>query len=403
VADSSERPEIRAQSIWLRQNLAMALNQGGQTEAADQVFDQLLADPEEGTRHQVLIAYANHLTATQRAAQAETMLKDELANRTDLQGWEESNLYYTLANAARMSGGEARGQEYQRKAEEKTRTGQLEQPAQVLVRDDLQQAETAARSGNFEQAVQFVRTAIDKAPQALDREQLAWGVSMTADLIVAKNPVAADGLYRSVITTVESWSEDTVLPLLNLYPSYARFLMQQQRWGDAANVIDAYRSALTTARGEDTGWLEDVLQLRIEAARRSNTPESGVEAANEFLALEERVTGTTSEPYLRALETLAEMLDSTGDFGWSLPLRRQAVTTVDLVSTPAEVRRGYTRMNAAFALARVQQFEEAEQLGSQAVAISESLHPPQPELFAAQLQQIRQMKSAPPTPSTTCQ
>lgn len=390
---SSDRPEVRSQTLWVRQNLAMVLNQAGQTEAADRVFDQLLAEADEGTRSQLLSAYANHLASTQRGPQAEAMLKSQLES-PNLQPWEEANLYFALANTARNSGDEARAQAYQQTAEEKQRAGQPEQASQLLIHDDLQKADAAARAGNVEGAVQLATSAIGKATGAADWEQLPWGVSTIAATVGTKDPAAGDDLYRRLFAHLENGSSDLVQPLLNIYPQYARFLMEHQRWGEAATAVNSYRSALTASRGEGTGWLGDVMQLQLEAARIENKPAEALATSRAWLEFEEQVAGTTSESYLRALESMAETLDASGDLGSSLAARRQAVAIVDLVSGPLDLRRGYTRMNAAFAFARAQQFDEAEQLGRGAVAIGASLRPPQPNPFEPQLQQILQMKTA---------
>ena len=55
-------------------------------------------------------------------------------------------------------------------------------------------------------------------------------------------------------------------------------------------------------------------------------------------------------------------------------------------------RRSQTRINAAFALARQRQFDEAEGLATEAVAIAQSLRPPQADSYVQQLRQIRLMR-----------
>ena len=397
VLSSSERPEIRDQAIWVRQNLAMVLNQAGQTEAADQTFEQLLAGTEHGQngmRTQVLASYANHLASTKRASQAETLLKDQLANQADMQPWEESNLLSSLATVARMSGDEAGAQAYQRTAEEKQRAAQFVQPTQVQIGADLQQAQVAANAGHYEEAIRLATRAIDAAPEAVDREQLSWTVPSVASALAAKLPAASDALYGRLFESVESWSAETVQPLLNTWQNYARYLMQQQRWREVHDATERYRTVLVAARSEGTGWLEDVLRLRLEAARGQSSHEVEIAVATELLALEEGLSGATSEPYLHAVEAKAEAFDATGDGERSLPLRRQAVSIVDLVSPQRDPRRGYTRMNAAFALARARQFDEAERLAAEAVALAGTMRPPQPNVFEPQLDQIRQMKAA---------
>ena len=60
-----------------------------------------------------------------------------------------------------------------------------------------------------------------------------------------------------------------------------------------------------------------------------------------------------------------------------------------------DARRGFIRIQVALALARQRLFDEAERLANEAVAIGQTMRHPQPNLFAPQLEQIRQMKAAP--------
>jgi Flp pilus assembly protein TadD len=78
--------------------------------------------------------------------------------------------------------------------------------------------------------------------------------------------------------------------------------------------------------------------------------------------------------------------EASGDSLRALPLRRQAVTIADLHPFYSDWRRPQTRMELALTLAQLGQFDEAETLGEEAVAL-------QPNL-AQQLEQIRQMKHA---------
>jgi tetratricopeptide (TPR) repeat protein len=238
---------------------------------------------------------------------------------------------------------------------------------------------------------------MDAAGHAVDRDQAVWQVpSIAATLANTKAPDKAEQLYQRLFGLVESWSADTLQPILNVLQNYPRFLMQQQdRWPEVPGAIERYRSALTTARGEGTGWLEEALRLSIDFERAHGSQARALSAAQDLLTLEESLNGNTSEPYLRAAETLAEVCESTGDSGRALPLRRQTVAIADLVFPASDARRGYIRIQVALALARQRQFDEAERLANEALAIGETMRPPQANSFAQQLEQIRQMKAAP--------
>jgi hypothetical protein len=83
---------------------------------------------------------------------------------------------------------------------------------------------------------------------------------------------------------------------------------------------------------------------------------------------------------------------STGDRAGALPLRRKVATIADLVYAANDSRRATLRVTAAMAYAREGQFDEAEVLAKEAVAIGQHLQSPQPGAFANELQQILQMK-----------
>ena len=397
--DASGKPEAHNQTISIRQSLASILHQAGQTQAADEVYQQLLTETKDGRdgMHTGLLSnYANYLGATKRGAQAETFLNDYMANHPNLAPSEESSLLFSLANVARMSGQPKRADEYQRAAMEKQQAAQPTPTGQVFIGKDLQKAQRAANGGNLDEAFGLALQAMDAAGHAVDRDQAVWQVpSIAATLANTKAPDKAEQLYQRLFGLVESWSADTLQPILNVLQNYPRFLMQQQdRWPEVPGAIERYRSALTTARGEGTGWLEEALRLSIDFERAHGSQARALSAAQDLLALEESLNGNTSEPYLRAAETLAEVCESTGDSGRALPLRRQTVAIADLVF-PASARRGYIRIQVALALARQRQFDEAERLANEALAIGETMRPPQANSFAQQLEQIRQMKAAP--------
>jgi hypothetical protein len=185
------------------------------------------------------------------------------------------------------------------------------------------------------------------------------------------------------------------MPLIQAQQQYARFLIgQKDRWGEAPAAMERYRENLVLARGAQTSDLEQVMNLRIEFARARGAPAEAVQTAEELLAFEESLSGTTSTPYMRAAQTLANVYQSTGNPERAPALHRQIVAIADLTLNPNEAQRGFVRINAAFAFAKARQFDEAEGLANEAVAVGEGMRPPQTKLFAPQVEQIRRMKTA---------
>jgi hypothetical protein len=392
--EASGKPEAHNQTIWMRQNLANILNQGGQTQAADQIYQQLLTDTPGNV--QVLTGYANHLAATKRGAQAEDLLNDYLKSHSGLQPQEETNLLYALANVARMSGQSQRAEDYQRAAQQKQQPAQTTPPGQIFVAADLHKAQSAAQAGNIDEAFNLALQAMDAASRAVDRDQVPSMVQSIASALATKKAEdKGEQLYQRLFALVQGWSAETMQPLMNASQSYTHFLMQQpHRWNEVSAAIQRHHDTVIASFGAETGGLAEVLRLTIQFERGQGSQVKALSAAQDLLALEESLSGTTSEPYLRAVETLADVSEP-GDSGHVLALRRQAVAIADLVFPSRDDRRGQTRINAAFALARQQQFDEADRLANEAVAIAQEMRPPQPNMFASQLAQIQRMKTAP--------
>jgi len=121
--------------------------------------------------------------------------------------------------------------------------------------------------------------------------------------------------------------------------SYPRFLLSQQRAAEVAPAIARYQAALKTARGPDTGWLEDPLRLTIDMERGRNSPQAAIPVAQNLLALEESLDGPISEPGYRAAETLADLYRSINDSARALPLYQQTITIADSIFRADDSRR----------------------------------------------------------------
>ena len=163
---------------------------------------------------------------------------------------------------------------------------------------------------------------------------------------------------------------------------------------------ESYRKILMSAHGEGTSAPEEVLRLTMEFERYHGSVKRAILAGQDMLAVEESLSGTTSEPYLRASETLANLYQQDGDHGRAVSLLRQNVAIGDLVFPARDEQRGTTRMNLALALARHKQFDEAERWANEAVAAASSARPSQPNRFIGQVEQIRRMKTAAAPPES---
>jgi len=169
-------------------------------------------------------------------------------------------------------------------------------------------------------------------------------------------------------------------------------MSQTERLGEVPAAIEQFRRVLADANGPDSATLVEPLQMSVEFERSQMQWDKADASARELLQLQESLSGNTSEAYLRDLQTAAQVYDAAGDSARALPLRRNAITIADLLATPNTFwRRSETRIDAALTLARLGQFDEAEALGEEAVAMQRTIPTPRPPL-EQQLEQIRGMK-----------
>jgi hypothetical protein len=221
--------------------------------------------------------------------------------------------------------------------------------------------------------------------------------SVAGSLAARKGDDKAGQLYQRLFSLVEGWSADSLQPLLTVTENHTRFLIgQRARWAEVPAAIERYRTLLITAHGAESGSLGDALRMTINFERNRHAPPMSLTPAEDLLALEESLSGTTSEPYLRALRDLAQVYDYNRDRERSLPLRLQMVALADRVFNANDPQRGSVRTEAAMALAAQGQFDEAERLAAEAVAIGQVLKGQGPwnEQFNRSLQQIGQMRAA---------
>ena len=402
AVESSYNPGVPSQALGMRQTLAGYMRAAGLLDQADRVYRQLLQQS-RGTPQetQILGGYALYLADTRRGAQGESLLKNCLAGGSNLDPQQKMSVLFALSNVARMRGDSNSAEEYQK-------SGLSLQPqpppppvGQARIGEELQKAQMAMSQNRWDDAYGLTLDALDAAAQAADGQQVQYLVPELANQLVAhKEPAKAERLFDRLFARAQDWSVETVQPLVWATQSYARLLMHQQdRLGEAPAAIEQYRKVLTDANGPDSASLAEPLRMKLEFERSRSQWQNADASARDLLELQESLSGNTSDPYFGDLQTAARMYVAAGDSARALPLFRKAITLADLLAMPNnDWRRSETRMEVAQALARAGQFDEAETLGEEAVALEGTASGRRPRLVS-QLEQIGRMKQAAVTAS----
>jgi tetratricopeptide (TPR) repeat protein len=393
VLQNSGKPEAANQVASVRQNLGNLYQQAGNVEAAEQTFQQAIAQAPAEMRFQAVSNYASFLGSTKRAGQGEQLIRDYMDSGAIKQPWEESNAWMMLAQLARQGGDPKRADEYQSVATAKQQALQTRDNVDRVTVQPLFQKAQAAGSGHPEEAFALTLEGMRQATSATDRESVVHFVGPLASSLAGKNWDKAQQLYDRLFVLVDGWMEQTRNPSLTARQQYVRFLFRPGHWEEAADAIASYREALISAHGEGTGWTEEIFSLTVDLERGRNSGKA-LPAARDLLALEESLAGKSSEPCLRGLEVLASVTEQTDDYASALPLRRRAIAISDLVYLKTDTRRPYVRLAAAQLLSRLGQLDEAEQMLLEAIAIGKEVRPPQPNLFQSELGQIQRRKAA---------
>ncbi len=394
--EASGTPQAFIQAVNIRLNLANLLQQAGRTQNADQVYQTLFSESSNETQAQVLQAYADHLSTTNRAGQGEQLLRTYLAGHSDLQPWQETNLLSALARAAGGAGHNTLADEYRRAVKEKQSALQPPQKSdRPMIGPDVEKASAAVNAGHLDEGVSLASQAIASASVAQDGEQISWQVPSIASILATK--LAADKgerLYQELLAQLQARSVDNMSPLLQALQQYVRFLIgQKNRWAEVPGMLDRYRDAVIAAYGPDTSEFNQAIILRSDFAGACGAPIEAEHAAEGLLTREASLSGVTSEPYMNAAQTAAGIYESTKRPEHALELRLQVVTIADQALASNDARRAFARMNAANALIGVRQLDAAERLAMEAVAMAEQLRGVQQEMFIRQLDQIRKMKA----------
>lgn len=399
AAQSAGDPGMRNQAIWLRQTMANFLRQAGLRNEADRVFQQLLQESQGGPlQTQLRVAYSQYLSETGRAPQGAALLKDYLAGNSNLEAPEKMNFYFALANIARQTGDSKAADSYQNAAQALQPQPVHEAGAAERTAEALQHAQEAADQNRLDDAYGLAFQAIERAAQTTDAQQVGWQVPQIARRLAMKKDAArAEQLFQRAFAVAEILSVDTDQPLLSLTQNYVHFLMDQPGRASAVPAaIERYRGILSDVNGAESATLSEPLRMTVEFQRSRSDWEQAQAAAHELLVLQEALSGTTSEFYLGDLQLAAHLCRDAGDPAAAMPLLRHAIEIADLLDTPAHIydwRRIQTRLDAAFTLAQMGQFDDAIALGEDAAKLQGSSHNPNPGVLQ-QLAQIRQMKKA---------
>jgi tetratricopeptide (TPR) repeat protein len=385
-ADATQR------SAGTRLSLANVLYRAGQIQAAEDVYQQLMAGK---TNQQMGLVsnYATFLAQTNRGDQAETLLKDYQANHPSLEPWEQSSLLAIFASVERLSGKPQVAEEYERQATVR-RPPPPSDSGELRVVPILQHAQQLASAGKLDEAINVTHQALDFAPGAIDRESAPLMASSVAGNLAAKAPAKADEIFRRALGLAENFSPATLRPLEGVLGSYAGSLASQQRWSEFDQTLERSKATLSASQGDGTGWLEDVLHRRTETIYRPERLHDALLASQELVKLEESLDGATSEPYLRSTETLVHVMEANGDWPGALPLHSKMVAISDLVDGANGWSRATVRIQAAMAFVHERQLDRAEELAREAVAIGQKAQAPQLSYLTNQLQQILEMKQA---------
>ncbi|MGA2039473.1 MAG: tetratricopeptide repeat protein [Bryobacteraceae bacterium] len=393
AVELSNDSNIRSRAVWMRQNMATFMRQAGLVDQADQVYQQLLQQNLVGIQQtQMMSAYAQYLADTQRGAQGESLLKNYLAGNPDLEPQQQMNVLFSLANMARSKGDSKSADAYQQ-------DGQALQPqpaGEARIGEEVREAQTALSEHRVDDAFGLALDLLSAAARAADGQQVEWLVPQIASALASnEQPVKAEQLFQRLFALAQNRSADSLQPLITVSQNYARFLIgRPDRAGEVSAAIEQYRSVLIDADGPGSGALAEPQRMQVEFERSQSQWQKAAASADELLELQASLSGDTSDPYLNDLQLAASVYVGAGGSTRALQLFRKAVTVADLLATPNNSwRRAQTRIDLAFALARSGQFDEAETLAEEAVALGRPMRTPMPALVQ-ELEQIRRMKQA---------
>jgi tetratricopeptide (TPR) repeat protein len=365
---------VGGQDNWLRGSLAHCLENSGNLAAAEQAYQSTVTGGDPPWT--ALVDYTAFLGRHEQSARGEAMLNDYLDGHPYLNSSEQSQLLFSLSNLAQQAGANDRAGAYQERALHIVDRNSGPSPHRDLYTD----AWNAVSRGDFSQGMSLALETLS------DPQVYAIRAMEIVEALAAHNrPELANQLYGRIVASAESRSADSMRPLLDVLRQRANFLLQHQDWQQAEPVIDRYRGALAEAYGPGSGRALDALRMQIRLDEGRQLWPRAIVEAQDLLASQAALSGTVSEAYYRALVTAVGVYESSNNTEAALPLVRREVEVADQVLGAGE--RACVRTNAATAFARAGQFDEAERLAGEALALDKS---PASE---AQIAAIRRMKA----------
>jgi tetratricopeptide (TPR) repeat protein len=246
----------------------------------------------------------------------------------------------------------------------------------------LQSAREALQAGRTEDAFVLALRALDEV--APTNEAIFSEMPVFASMLALKHARGkADQLWDRLFVIAEARSVDTLLPLLHVTREHARFLAEwPDRTPSARAAIAQYRDLLTTAHGPDSQELATVLRMTIEFEQDHDRPQAAAAAAEELLALASSINGQDGIGNLTAIQTAAGLYEMQGNAPRVRKLYERAIAIAD---TARNHSRAGIRIQAAYALAHQGDFDGAERLAREAVALD-------PE-YADDLEQVLELRA----------
>jgi len=386
--------------IGIRNAMIQALMGAGRKGEAEDAYRDLLAGsrPTESNYLYTLTQFARTLTENGKGSEAEALLQRYRAGDYQRQPHDETEWLQAMFTVAQSAHDKTRAEEFLAQIRDRQTKQAAANRANLQgksIAESLQKAQIAANEGKPEEALRLTLEAIDQSSRALDREQIAWQAPQVASTLWYRNGRGeAEQIYARLFSVVEGWVVDTNQPLLVALRQRIQFLQSKpERVAEAPTLLDRFRNLLVALHGTDSSAAGEALSMAVMVAAASNRRADGVRAASDFVEHESRLTGTTSERYLRALQTLAEAHERATDLDSALRLYGQRIEIADAAFAPRDEIRTYVRTDLAQYLARRGKFEQVDQLLDEAGELSKKWVRPNPTFIDTLRKNLGEMRT----------